>query len=188
MILEGIVTTTNTDGSINVAPMGPFVESFPFARLRLRPFQTSTSYANLLRTRAGVFHVVDDVELLVRAALGLWEHPPAFQATPVAAGAVLTDACRWYAFTVTKIDDRPPRADMEAEVTAQGTLHEFAGFNRAKHAIVEACILATRIEILPAGQIRDELARLTLPVEKTAGRQELRAWALLHDFFAAKLG
>jgi len=38
--------------------------------LRLRPFQTSTTFHNLKRQRAGVFHVVDDVLLLARAAIG----------------------------------------------------------------------------------------------------------------------
>ena len=61
-ILEGIVTTRNEDGTINVAPMGPVVDPAEAPRitnLLLRPFQTSTTYANLARTRQGVFHVTD---------------------------------------------------------------------------------------------------------------------------------
>ena len=70
-ILEGIVTTRNEDGAVNVAPMGPIIdpdEAPHITRLHLRPFQTSTTFANLARTRQGVFHVTDDVLLLARAA------------------------------------------------------------------------------------------------------------------------
>ena len=34
---------------------------------------------------------------------------------------------------------------------------EFFGFNRAKHAVLEAAILATRVELLPADEILSEL-------------------------------
>ena len=46
MILEGIVTTLNDDGTPNVAPMGPIVDE-SLSTLVLRPFCTSTTYRNL---------------------------------------------------------------------------------------------------------------------------------------------
>ena len=69
----------------------------------------------------------------------------------------------------------------------RGTLRDFFGFNRAKHAVIEAAILATRIGILPAAEIRSELERLAAPVEKTAGEQERRAFAFLQDYIAHRL-
>ena len=72
MILEGIVTTLNSDGTVNVAPMGPEVDE-SLTRLVLKPYQTSTTYGNLQRAGQGVFHVTDDVELLARAAIGAGE-------------------------------------------------------------------------------------------------------------------
>ena len=68
-----------------------------------------------------------------------------------------------------------------------GKLRDFIGFNRAKHAVVEAAILATRTAFLPAQQIRDEFARLAILVEKTAGEQESRAFALLADYVEEQL-
>ena len=68
MIVEGIVTTLNEDGSPNISPMGPVVDE-ALTRFRLRPFQTSTTFKNLKRTGEAVFHVVDDVELLAKAAV-----------------------------------------------------------------------------------------------------------------------
>ncbi len=48
MILEGIVTTQNADGTTNVSPMGPRMDG-GFERFVLRPFQTSTTYRNQKR-------------------------------------------------------------------------------------------------------------------------------------------
>ena len=70
MILEGIVTTLNPDGSLNVAPMGPRVENRSFDRFVLRPYRSSTTYRNLKALGEGVLHVTDDVLLLARAAIG----------------------------------------------------------------------------------------------------------------------
>ena len=77
MILEGIVTTVNVDGSVNISPMGPIVDDLRIERLVLRPYQTSVTCQNLLRTRQGVFHVTDDVEIIARAAVDRLEQLPA---------------------------------------------------------------------------------------------------------------
>ena len=58
---------------------------------------------------------------------------------------------------------------------------EFIGFNRARHAVLEAAIYATRLHLLPRAFIESELARLQVIVDKTAGAHELEAMALLTD-------
>lgn len=181
MILEGLVTTLNVDGSAHVSPMGPRVDS-AMRRLVLRPFQTSTTFANLKRTGAGVFHVTDDVELLAETAIGLPRRPPRLLPAPSATGFILADACRWYAFRISQIDERQERAELAADVVAQGSLREFFGFNRAKHAVVEAAILATRTAILPADEILTKFRELQAPVDKTGGDAERRAFALLQQY------
>ncbi|HMP05345.1 MAG TPA: DUF447 family protein, partial [Lacipirellulaceae bacterium] len=158
-VLEGLVTTLNADGSVHLAPMGPLVGADQ-DRLWLRPYATSTTYGNLCRTPAGVFHVTDDVELLARAALGAIDDPPATRPAGRVPGAILVDACRWYAFQVESVDDSQPRTEIVARVVDRGLQREFFGFNRAKHAVVEAAILATRLDLLPRDQILAELARL----------------------------
>ena len=105
MICEGIVTTVNADGTSNIAPMGPIVDA-PMSRLVLRPYQTSTTYGNLVRTGEGVFHVSDDVELLAHAAVGEVRPLPALRDAVVVRGRVLADTCRWYEFRVLERDDR----------------------------------------------------------------------------------
>ena len=69
ILLEGIMTTLNADGSPHIAPMGPIVDA-NFTLVLLRPFSTSTTYKNLKRAGQGVLHVTDDVELFARAAVG----------------------------------------------------------------------------------------------------------------------
>lgn len=181
-ILEGIVTTRNADGTTNVAPMGPIVdpaEAPNITRLLLRPFQTSTTYANLARTRCGVFHVTDDVLLLARAAINRLDQPPATIPATVVDGAVLADACRWFEFRVQSIDESQERTEIQAEVVHTGRLRDYVGLNRAKHAVLEAAILATRLHILPRSEILSQLQALRSPVQKTAGPREQEAFDLI---------
>lgn len=190
LILEGIVTTRSADGAINVAPMGPIVDA-AIQRLMLRPFRTSTTYANLVRTRCGVLHVTDDVLLIAQAAIGALPSPPATFAAQRIEGVVLAEACRWYEFRVAAIDESAERVMMQADVVHAGRLRDFFGFNRARHAVLEAAILATRLHLLPAADVRARLDLLREPVQKTAGPRELQAFALLErhiaDFHTAGL-
>jgi hypothetical protein len=187
MILEGIVTTLNADLTTNIAPMGPLVEP-QLTSLILRPYRTSQTYQNLKRLGAGVFHVTDDVELLARAAVGAPLDDVALLPAEVVQGQILAGACRAYEFVVEDLDDASERTTIRCLVVQRRSLREFLGFNRAKHAVLEAAILATRIGILPDAQIRDEMRRLAVPVEKTAGEQERRAFAFLQAHLASKLG
>src|SRR5882762_9879185 len=104
MILEGLVTTLNADGSPHLAPMGPRVEA-DFSRFVLRPFPTSGTYRNLLAHPEGVIHVTDDALLIAKAALGAVDPLPALKPAEKVKGFVLVDACRHYEFTVRSIDD-----------------------------------------------------------------------------------
>lgn len=187
-ILEGVVTTRNEDGAINVAPMGPIVdpaEGSRFTHLLLRPFHTSSTCANLIRTGEGVFHVVDDVLLLAEAAIGRLETELPTLPTAVIDGEVLADACRWYEFRIDSIDDTRDRTAMRAAVVHTGRLRDYAGLNRAKHAVVEAAILATRVHILPRSDILAQIDHLHIPVEKTAGPREQEAFLLIRRYIEA---
>lgn len=185
MILEGIVTSRNAAGVVNVAPMGPIVDD-AMQTLLLRPFQSSTTYQNLKQTGCGVFHVTDDVLLLAQAAIGQLDLiPETFPATCVT-GDVLSSACRWYEFEVVTVDDREERTRIETHVVHVGRLRDFFGFNRAKHAVLEAAILATRLHLLTRDEIEAEFSRLAVPIEKTAGLRERQAFRLLQDYVAGR--
>lgn len=183
MILEGIVTSLNAAGELNVAPMGPIVDE-SLTWLHLRPFKTSQTYQNLDTNPFGVFHVVDDVLLLAKAAIGKLDTAPETFAAEKVSARVLTSACRWYEFEVEWIDATRDRTDIRGRVVHVGRLRDFFGFNRAKHAVLEAAILATRLHLLPRDEIERQLAALRSPVEKTAGPNELAAFQLVCDHVA----
>lgn len=179
MILEGLVTTTGADGAMHLAPMGPRVEP-DWSAFLLRPFPTSQTCRNLKAHGEGVLNVTDNVLLLAQAAVGQAPPQPARPAERVA-GFVLTGACRFYEFVVRSMDESQERVQIQAEVVHQGTLREFFGLNRAKHAVVEAAILATRLHLIPLDEVRAEYRKLRVLVEKTGGPAEHVAF----DFLAA---
>ncbi len=183
MILEGIVTTLGPDGAVNIAPMGPHVGP-AMDRFLLRPFRTARTYHNLKAHGEGVLHVTDDVLLLAKAAIGPVEPAPKLLSAARVRGVVLQEACRYWEFRVTMLDDREERTRIEAEVVHVGRLRDFFGFNRAKHAVVEAAILATRTAFLPLAEIEAEFRRLAVLVDKTGGEQEHQAFALLREHVA----
>ncbi len=180
-ILEGIVTTYNADGTINISPMGPIVDD-SLDRLWLRPFQTSTTYQNLKRNRVGVFHLTDDVELFAQAAVGQPDPLPSLRPAAAVRGSIIATACRWFAFEVESLDDSQDRTSIVARIVDRGALRDFLGFNRAKHAVIEAAILATRIHLIPADELQAALARLAPLVEKTGAAAEHRAFNFLRDY------
>lgn len=180
MIVEGIVTSVDHSGRINVAPMGPIVEG-NFERLLLRPFQPSTTFSNLSATRCGVFHVVDHVHLIAAAAIGRLESVPECFNAHVIPGWVLADCCRWFEFQVDDVDDSEPRSRMPSTIVHRGERRPFLGFNRARHAVLEAAILATRVHLLPPEDIRTQMTWLQSAVEKTGDQPELLAFRMLQS-------
>ena len=183
MILEGIVTTVSAAGDVNIAPMGPRVGE-TMDRFLLRPFPTSQTYLNLKTHGEGVLHVTDDVLLLAWAAVGPVEPRPELLPAAQVRGYVLKDACRYYEFRVASMDEREERIQIEAEVVHAGRLRDFFGFNRAKHAVVEAAILATRTDFLPPSEIEAEYRKLAVLVEKTGGPREREAFDFLRNYVA----
>ena len=174
MILETIVTSLDSGGAINFAPMG--VE-WGDDIIVLKPFLETSTFHNVSTTRSAVVNLIDDAMLFAQGAIS----KPQFDWVPatVVKGAVLREACSWREIEVLAIDATPPRSRIETRVVHRGIGREFLGFNRAKHAVLEAAILATRIHLLPGDQIREEFARLQVIVDKTAGPRELEAMALL---------
>ena len=186
MILEGIVTTGNADGTTNVAPMGPFFHPDSEA-FELRPFEGSRTYENLCRTGQGVLHVVDNVLLFAHAVTRDWPSPPETFAAAVVDVPVLADCCRWYEFQVASRTGTAPRWSMHCQVVHAGRKRDFFGFNRAKHAVIEVAIMATRLDFLPGARIREELDRMRPWVTRTGGPAEIAAFEKLTRFIERSL-
>jgi len=181
VILESIVTTADSVATVNVAPMGPEVDDESFTSMTLKPFRSSRTYANLIQSGVAVVHVTDDVEMIARAAIG-----------PVSADGLtqsllgrwhkLTDCCRWFAVEVQSWDDDPVRPQARCRIVHQGVQRPMFGFNRGKHAVIEAAILATRRDLLGVDEVRRQMSLLAPLVAKTGGHAEHRAWAMLESF------
>lgn len=199
MILESIVTSVDAEGRVNIAPMGPRVqldsadaggEDITFV---LRPFNSSHTYRNLIATRKAVIHVTDDAELFAKAAVDAIEPGEIAKLVRQIDSTdwwPLRDCHQWFAVDIESISDQEPRVDMRCRVIESGVVRPFFGFNRAKHAVIEAAILATRTQLLPPQQIQDEIDRLRPLIDKTGGPAEHGAFDFLlktiHDRLASR--
>ena len=178
MILESIVTTKSADGVVNIAPMGPHFDlNSDF--FELRPFQTSTTYSNLCVTPCGVLHTTDDVLLFAAAALHRFESFPRLVAASDVDVDRLADCCQWFEFKTKHINSSDARAIIHCEIVNRGRHRDFVGFNRAKNAVIEATILATRVDFIPLEEIENQLEPLQVIVQKTGGPLESKAFELV---------
>lgn len=181
MIVESILTTMAPDGTINFAPMG--VE-WDEARIVIKPFLETTTFRNVRESRTAVVNLTDDAMLFAQGAVSSPQFP--WVPATVVRGAVLEAATSWRELELVAIDDTPPRSRIETRVVYHGIRREFIGFNRARHAVLEAAILATRTHLLPADEIGAEYARLQIIVDKTAGPREQEAMAMLTAYVRSR--
>jgi uncharacterized protein len=182
-IVETVTTTINPDGTVNCAAMG--VE-WTDEIIVIKPYRPTRTLRNLRATGAAVVNLTDDILLFTQAALG--DPQPPTRPTATVDGAVLADACSWREVRVETIDANGPRARVITHVVGRGVGREFLGFNRARHAVLEASIIASRARRLPAAEIRAELERLQVLVDKTAGPREREAMELVRRHVRAAAG
>jgi hypothetical protein len=182
-IIETVVTTINPDGSVNCGAMG--IE-WGEERIVIKPYAGTRTLRNLRATGAAVVHLTDDILLFSQAALG--DPRPATRPAASVEGAVLEDACSWREVRVEAIDESAERARVSTVVVDRGTGREFLGLNRARHAVLEASILASRARRLATEDIRAELRRLQPLVDKTGGPREREAMAYVTDRLRAAVG
>ncbi len=181
MIIEGILTTRNPDGSAHLAAMGPIINAEQ-DQFRLRPYPDTTTFANLTRESNAVFHITDDASLI--AAIAIKCAPAAVPMTHAATclGHVLRDCCQHFELRVSEVHPAP-KVEFACELTHRAFHRPFLGFCRARHAVLEAAILATRVPYLPHDLIRSEYKKYTRIVEKTGTRSDAESMTMLQDFF-----
>ena len=182
MIIETIVTTMDPGGAVNIAPMGVDWTGGDDAPV-LKPFLETVTYRNVAATGVAVVNLIDDVRVFAHAAIS----NPEYEVEPAVAvrGVSLRNACSWRELTVTSIDSTPPRSRIQTTIVHHGFRREFIGFNRARHAVLEAAIYATRVHMLERDFLLSEIGRLQIIVDKTAGPAEHEAMALLADYIRA---
>jgi hypothetical protein len=184
-LIETVVTTTGSDGAVNCAAMGV---RWGDEELVFWPFHATRTLKNLRFRGEAVVHLTDDVLLFVQAALG-HPHPP-MRAASVIAGSVIEEASGWREVVVAEItpsEDGMPRARVRARVVATGTgTQPPLGLCRARHAAVEASILASRLRWLGGERVQSELTRLQELVDKTAGPREREAMDYVRRYVAQR--
>ena len=74
-------------------------------------------------------------------------------------------------------DDQRPH--LYFEVTKEGNLKPFKGYNRAQAAVLELSVLVSRLNMLPLEKVTSEMTYLQIAIDKTAGEHELEAWGWL---------
>jgi uncharacterized protein len=189
VILETVVTTLDEDGEVNFAAMGVVWDE---ERPVIRPYVGTRTFRNLVRTREAVVNVTDDVLLFAKSALSR-ERFPSRPASRVR-GVILADACHWREVTVERVSPPGPqpaageRAEVATRVVAGAVGRPFAGLCRAKHAVVEASILASRARRLPREEMLQELDRLDPLVDKTGGPAEREAMVYIRAYVARRVG
>lgn len=178
MIRETIVTSVSAAGRVHIAPLGVIADGDGWI---IAPFRPSTTLDNLAAVPFAALNHVDDVRIFAGCLTGRRDWPLVADSGAVARLA----ACVAHEeLAVSHVSEDPQRPRFHCRVVKRVTHGAFAGHNRAKSAVIEACILASRLQMLPRGKVESEMAYLQIAIGKTAGPEELEAWAWVR----AKIG
>lgn len=173
-IHEVIVTTLNEQGQAHSAPMGVTQHD---GHILIKPFKPSATYNNLKQHRQCTINYIDDVRVFAGALTGRrdWPTLPCQQIE----GEYLNNALAHTELEIISFDDNDPRACFTGSVICDVQHAPFRGFNRAQGAVIEAAVLVSRLNMLSVKKIQQEIAYLSIAIEKTAGPRELEAWGWL---------
>ena len=175
-ILETIVTTTNTDGSTHITPLG--VRLAPQGWL-LSPFLPSRTNENLRREKCAVINRIDDVRIFSGCLTGHLDWP--LVAADVLPVKRLACALTHTEVRVEKISENGAKSTFVCQPVYEKIHRAFQGFNRAQSAIIELAILVSRLHLLPIEKIQQGVNFLRPMMEKTGGEHEQIAWRWLMD-------
>jgi uncharacterized protein len=177
MIIETIFSSLDENDKPNFAPMGIL---WGEDSVIVRPFRTSQTYSNLLSSGHGVANLSDNVLAFVQCAL-YDAILPSFPAVTVP-GVVFQDACSWLELAVVAVDGSDERAEFRCRVLHRGRQKDFLGYCRARNAVIEAAIIATRLTLYDRNRAADILKQYMKVVEKTGSEIEKQAFQLICQY------
>lgn len=174
LIHECVITTLSPDGRPHIAPLGLIEEG---AHWIAAPFRPSTTLFNLEHGRKFTASFTDDARIFAGLVTGTRSFP-------------LTDIEDWPAprlsgalahaeLEIIRVEDDEIRPRFFCRVRHTESHRPFLGMNRARAAVLEAAILATRLGRLSREKIESELAYLQIAIDKTAGDPEREAWDMV---------
>jgi len=171
MIRETIVSTMSAAGRVHLAPIGIIAEGEGWV---IAPFHPSTTLDNLREVPFAVANYTDDVRVFAGCLTGRHRWPTtAAEVVPIPR---LAGALAHAELAVVRVLEDAERPRFHCRVMRMASHAPFEGLNRAKAAVIEAAILASRLKLLPRERVERELASLESAVAKTAGPAEQEAW------------
>jgi len=171
-INEIILISENADGTPHIAPFGMRERG---ELLLIAPFRPSASLDNLISGRPATVNTTDDVRVFAGALTGRRQ----WSVNKLDGAWVLSSALSYRSLKLTKVKEDEQRPHLYFEVKKEGNLKPFQGYNRAQAAVIELCVLVSRLNRLPLEKILAEKEYLQIAIDKTAGEQELEAWGWL---------
>jgi hypothetical protein len=182
MIIETIFSTLDATGQPNFAPMGI---SLGKDEITVRPFRNTQTCRNLLATGYGVVNFTDDALAFVQSALydALLPH---FKAHSIP-GVVFQGACFWREVKVITESGSVDRSEVRCREIYRGWQSDFLGFCRARNAVIEATILATRIHLYAHEEVLKDLERYEQIVKKTGEESEQIAFQQIRDYVGKRM-
>lgn len=181
LIQEALLTTATPDGGSHLAPLG-FRREGEF--IVLAPFHPSRTLDNLRATGLAALSHSDDVRIFAGCLTGRRDWP-LLPCERIACGR-LAGALSHVELEVARVEDDPARPRFLCQEVAVFNHAPFPGHNRAQAAVIEACILVSRLAMLPADKVDREMDYLAIAIDKTAGPRELEAWGWLRERIAAE--
>lgn len=182
LIHEAILTTRAPDGGTHIAPLG-FRREGEF--IVLAPFQPSRSLDNLRARGVAALNHTDDVRVYAGSLTGRRDWP--MTACGRIACGRLAEALSHVELVVARVEEDPVRPRFLCREVAGASHAAYPGYNRAQAAVIEACILVSRLDRLSADKVAQEMDYLGIAIEKTAGPREWEAWGWLQDRVAGHL-
>jgi hypothetical protein len=169
---EILLITQGADGQPYIAPFGIRERE---DLILIAPFRPSVSLDNLLSGRPATINTTDDVRIFAGALTGRRNWP-----TLKSNGAfALESALSYKMIKLDKVEDDAQRPILYFQVLNEVNQRAFKGYNRAQAAVIELCVLVSRLNRLPIEKIESEIAYLQIAIDKTAGPQEQEAWVWL---------
>lgn len=180
LIHECVVTTLSPVGKPHIAPLGLIEENGLWI---IAPFRPSATLFNLTQTTRLTASFTDDARVFAGLVVGHRSFP-------------LTDIENWPAprlstalahaeLEVARVEEDETRPRFFCRVKRMEAHRPFLGMNRARAAVLEAAILATRLDRLPREKIESEITYLSIAIKKTAGPAEREAWDMVMEKIAA---
>ena len=187
MIVETVLSSISQDGKVNFAPIGVHIPDTTshlseIKEIEIRLYSGSVTFSNLKTMAEGVINFTDDISIFVDTALFSKALPtaPSYMVRPPR----MAEAKTVWEFSVTSFNDSTEPARVVGKVLYFEDLTAgFTGFCRARGAILEATIVATRIQWTPVNKIEESWHLWQEVVVKTGGVREQQAFQKVSDYF-----